>query len=205
MKRSATPCQQTATRAASSRYQASYRRSSTYARMKYGRSRRTARSASTAVNYASARHSRASLSPYGRQRRMAHRTCITADKRLGWWTYDPASMCKLCPCTCVSYVSGLYTGRGYGACALLGERRSGIITAPPVTKPGRSIGRDEMAIPARESAVWRMKQEGEKDPEAFWGRAAEALPWFRRWDKVLHWQPPTFNWYLGGQTNLAYN
>jgi len=37
------------------------------------------------------------------------------------------------------------------------------------------------------------------------GRAAEQLPWFRKWDRVLEWTRPTFNWFVGGQTNLAYN
>ncbi len=47
--------------------------------------------------------------------------------------------------------------------------------------------------------------EGKQDPEAFWGRAADQLPWFRKWDRVLDWTPPTFNWFVGAQTNLAYN
>jgi len=47
--------------------------------------------------------------------------------------------------------------------------------------------------------------EGKNDPEGFWGRAADQLPWFRKWDKVFEWNPPTFKWYVGAQTNLAYN
>jgi acetyl-CoA synthetase len=53
--------------------------------------------------------------------------------------------------------------------------------------------------------VRRWCREAETDPEGFWGRAAEELPWFRPWDRVLDWQPPTFRWFVGGQTNLAYN
>jgi acetyl-CoA synthetase len=53
--------------------------------------------------------------------------------------------------------------------------------------------------------VQRTIQEARDDPEGFWGKAAEALPWFRKWDKVLDWTPPTFKWFVGGQTNLAYN
>jgi len=53
--------------------------------------------------------------------------------------------------------------------------------------------------------VLAWKREATEDPEGFWGRAAEALPWFRKWERVLDWQPPTFRWYLGGLTNLAYN
>ena len=52
----------------------------------------------------------------------------------------------------------------------------------------------------------RSKQrEANADPEGFWARAADELPWFRRWDTVFDWQPPTFRWYIGGETNLAYN
>ena len=43
------------------------------------------------------------------------------------------------------------------------------------------------------------------DPEEFWGRAAGELPWFRRWDRVFESTPPTFRWFVGGRTNLAYN
>jgi acetyl-CoA synthetase len=52
-------------------------------------------------------------------------------------------------------------------------------------------------------AAW--KREATEDPEGFWGRAAEALPWFRKWEHVLEWEPPTFRWYRGGLSNLAYN
>ncbi len=53
--------------------------------------------------------------------------------------------------------------------------------------------------------VQRWRQEATTDPEGFWGRAAEALPWFRKWDRVFEWNFPTFRWFLGAQTNLAYN
>ena len=45
-------------------------------------------------------------------------------------------------------------------------------------------------------AAW--KREATDDPEGFWGRAAETLPWFRKWERVLEWEPPTFRWYRGG-------
>ncbi len=53
--------------------------------------------------------------------------------------------------------------------------------------------------------VQKWIDEGKNDPEAFWGRAADQLPWFRKWDRVLDWTPPTFKWFVGAQTNLAYN
>ena len=43
------------------------------------------------------------------------------------------------------------------------------------------------------------------DPDSFWGRAAEMVPWFRTWDRVFEPDPPSFRWYVGGRTNLAHN
>src|SRR2546421_4009568 len=51
--------------------------------------------------------------------------------------------------------------------------------------------------------VWQ--REAAADPEGFWARAAHQLPWFRTWDRVFEWDPPTFRWFLGAQTNLSYN
>ncbi len=53
--------------------------------------------------------------------------------------------------------------------------------------------------------VQKWIDEGREDPDAFWGRAASQLHWFRKWDRVLDWTPPTFKWFVGAQTNLAYN
>ncbi len=53
--------------------------------------------------------------------------------------------------------------------------------------------------------VQRFIDEARRDPDAFWARAAGELPWFRRWDSVFEWKPPTFRWFIGGQTNLAFN
>lgn len=43
------------------------------------------------------------------------------------------------------------------------------------------------------------------DPEGFWGDVAGELSWMRRWDRVLDWQEPHAQWFVGGQTNIAYN
>ena len=63
-----------------------------------------------------------------------------------------------------------------------------MLAVDPVTPMVRSWQRDAAA-----------------DPEAFWDRAASELPWFQRWDSVLDWQPPTFEWFSGGLTNLSYS
>jgi len=58
---------------------------------------------------------------------------------------------------------------------------------------------------ALDPKVVAWKREATEDPEGFWGRAAGELPWFRKWERVLEWEPPTFRWYRGGLSNLAYN
>src|SRR5947209_8728860 len=83
----------------------------------------------------------------------------------------------------------------------------------PATHPAAIIRRHaskltkegEMLMNLISPVVGRWIQEAKEDPEAFWGRAAEKLPWLRKWDRVFEWTPPTFRWFIGGQTNLAYN
>jgi propionyl-CoA synthetase len=44
------------------------------------------------------------------------------------------------------------------------------------------------------------------DPEGFWGEAAEAIDWERRWDRVLDdSNPPFFRWFRGGRLNTCWN
>ncbi len=53
--------------------------------------------------------------------------------------------------------------------------------------------------------VHAYREDARLDPEGFWAREAGRLPWFRAWERVFEWTPPTFRWYLGGRTNIAYN
>jgi acetyl-CoA synthetase len=53
--------------------------------------------------------------------------------------------------------------------------------------------------------VQRYIQRAHDNPDQFWDEAASQLPWFRKWDKVFEPDFPTFRWFVGGQTNLAYN
>ncbi len=48
-------------------------------------------------------------------------------------------------------------------------------------------------------------EEAARDPEGWWASWAEELHWFRRWDRVLDWNPPHARWFEGGQLNVAYN
>ena len=54
-------------------------------------------------------------------------------------------------------------------------------------------------------SVQRWIDDGLRDPEGFWERAARELPWFRTWDRVYESTPPTFRWFIGARTNLAHN
>ncbi len=53
--------------------------------------------------------------------------------------------------------------------------------------------------------VRRWIEDARRDPDGFWDQAARELPWFRTWERVFAWDPPTFRWFVGARTNLAYN
>ena len=53
--------------------------------------------------------------------------------------------------------------------------------------------------------VQRWIEEGLADPEGFWERAAQQVPWFRTWDRVFESDHLSFRWFVGARTNLAYN
>src|SRR5437879_2560681 len=42
-----------------------------------------------------------------------------------------------------------------------------------------------------------------KDPEAFWGEAAQSLDWFQKWDKVMDWDDHLAKWFVGGKINVS--
>jgi propionyl-CoA synthetase len=45
-----------------------------------------------------------------------------------------------------------------------------------------------------------------KDPEAFWAKAAEAIDWDRRWDRVFDPGAGTYgHWFTGGACNMCFN
>ncbi len=43
-------------------------------------------------------------------------------------------------------------------------------------------------------------------PDSFWGKAAEAVQWTKKWDKVLdESKKPFYSWFTGGELNTCYN
>ena len=80
---------------------------------------------------------------------------------------------------------------GGGIEALLQEDR----TFPP---PDAFREQANMADP-------KIYEEAQRDPEGFWAKLAEELHWFKKWDKVLEWDPPYAKWFDGGKLNVSYN
>jgi acetyl-CoA synthetase len=60
-------------------------------------------------------------------------------------------------------------------------------------------------VPVVNPVVQKWLDEARQDPDRFWARAAAELPWFRTWDRVFEWTFPTFRWFIGAETNLAWN
>ena len=48
-------------------------------------------------------------------------------------------------------------------------------------------------------------EKADSDYEGFWEDWANELHWFKKWDKVLEWDPPFAQWFTGGKINISYN
>ena len=44
-----------------------------------------------------------------------------------------------------------------------------------------------------------------RDPEGYWAEMARTLDWVAPWSRVLEWQPPHAQWFVGGRLNVATN
>jgi len=55
---------------------------------------------------------------------------------------------------------------------------------------------------ANDPDIW---EKAAKDPEGYWADWAAQLHWYTPWKKVLDWNPPHVQWFVGGKTNLCYN
>ena len=51
----------------------------------------------------------------------------------------------------------------------------------------------------------RLYQEAAEHPAEFWAKIARELHWFKPWERVLEWNLPFAQWFVGGQLNLSYN
>ncbi|WP_034385392.1 acetate--CoA ligase [Deinococcus sp. YIM 77859] len=78
--------------------------------------------------------------------------------------------------------------------AMLHEHR---VIAPPADFAARArVSREQY------EAMYRRSLD---DPEGFWGDVAGELAWMKPWERVLDWQEPHARWFVGGETNIAYN
>lgn len=53
--------------------------------------------------------------------------------------------------------------------------------------------------------IEKIRRDFLQDPERFWANEANNLIWFKKWDKVLKWNPPFAKWFIGGQLNVSVN
>ena len=51
----------------------------------------------------------------------------------------------------------------------------------------------------------KMWEESIKKPDKFWAREAADLKWNKKWLKVLDWQEPYAQWFVGGKLNVSEN
>ena len=51
----------------------------------------------------------------------------------------------------------------------------------------------------------RLYRQSLDTPDTFWGGVAKELHWFKPWNKILEWNEPFVKWFVGGETNPAYN
>jgi acetyl-CoA synthetase len=64
----------------------------------------------------------------------------------------------------------------------------------------------ERAVISSLAQYEQLYQKAMEDPEGFWGELArQELHWFTPFSKVLEWREPFAQWFVGGQTNVAYN
>ena len=51
----------------------------------------------------------------------------------------------------------------------------------------------------------RLYKEAAEHPAEFWAKIARDLHWFKPWERVLEWNLPFAQWFIGGELNLSYN
>lgn len=51
----------------------------------------------------------------------------------------------------------------------------------------------------------KVRKDSIENLEQFWSNQADNLLWFKKWDKILDWNPPFAKWFVGGQLNVSVN
>ncbi len=81
-------------------------------------------------------------------------------------------------------------------------RRRALWQAEGARNAGYRKGR---GVTANGSSYAAMRDAADRDPERFWREAADLVGWFRVPEHAYEPDPPSFRWFVGGRTNLAYN
>src|SRR2546425_9189776 len=50
-----------------------------------------------------------------------------------------------------------------------------------------------------------LQRDSRRDPESFGAKIADQLVWHKKWEKVLEWDPPFAQWFVGGTLNASEN
>ena len=66
----------------------------------------------------------------------------------------------------------------------------------------RASKRFRDAANAGDESIYRRAR---KNPAGFWKGFADELHWYKKWRRVLDWEPPHSKWFVGGKINASYN
>lgn len=68
-----------------------------------------------------------------------------------------------------------------------------------------SILSNDIKITLNGMKLHKVRKDSIENLEQFWSNEANNLLWFKKWDKILDWNPPFAKWFVGGQLNVSVN
>ena len=68
-----------------------------------------------------------------------------------------------------------------------------------------SILSNDIKITINGMKLQKVRKDSIENLEQFWSNEANNLLWFKKWDKILDWNPPFAKWFVGGQLNVSVN
>ena len=64
---------------------------------------------------------------------------------------------------------------------------------------------NDIKITLNGTKLQKVRKDSIENLEQFWSNEANNLLWFKKWDKILDWNPPFAKWFVGGQLNVSIN
>ncbi|NOT01925.1 MAG: acetate--CoA ligase [Phycisphaerales bacterium] len=80
--------------------------------------------------------------------------------------------------------------------------QSSMVETRKFPPPARFASQAHINSPAEYQRMHRLSID---DPEGYWRETAKSFVWFEPFTRVLKWDPPHAQWFVGGKTNVAYN